>query len=119
MYSLCIFRNRKNKLITLIFSFLLVVVLTILAFINRKTYNVILLPSGSIENVVFNDKCSVYLDSDMGEVYIRYDEGLEDYLIEGEFTKSGKSDLVLIDEEGNRYTLELVIKSDTYQINLN
>ena len=117
LYPLCIFNNKKNKIITFIISILLVTYLTIMAFTNKKIYNTILLTSGSIENVTFNENYNVYLEKNLGEVYIRYDEELEGYLIEGNFKKAGKTNLILIDENGNKIVFELNIKNDSFELN--
>ena len=117
LYSLYVFNNKKNKIILLIISTLIIIILTVMAFTNRKVYNATLLASGSIENVIFNEKCNVYLEKDLGEVYIRYEEGIEDYLIEGDFKKAGKTNLILVDENGNKTVFEISIESDTFDLN--
>ena len=118
LYPLCVFNNKKNKIISFTISALIIIFLTILAFTNRKVYdNVILLSSGSIENVTFNENYNVYLEKDLGEVYIRYEEGMEDYLIEGNFKKTGKTNLILTDENENKTVFELNIGNNTFDLN--
>ena len=117
LYPLCLFNNKKNKIISFTISILIVAFLTTLAFTNRKTYNATLLASGSIENIIFNENCNVYLEKDLGEVYIRYEEGIEDYLIEGNFKKAGKTNLILVDENGNKTVFELKVETDTFELN--
>ena len=117
LYPLCVFNNKKNKIISFIISALIIIFLTILAFTNRKVYNATLLSSGSIENVTFNENYNVYLEKDLGEVYIRYEEGMEDYLIEGNFKKTGKTNLILTDENENKTVFELNIGNNTFDLN--
>ncbi len=117
LYPVCVFKNKKNKLISFTISTLIIIVLTILAFANRKIYNATLIASGSIENITFDENCNVYLEKDLGEVYIKYEEGIEDYLIEGNFRKAGKTNLILIDENGNKTAFEIDIKNDTCSVN--
>ena len=117
LYPVCVFKNKKNKVISFTISTLIIIVLTILAFANRKIYNATLIASGSIENVTFDENCNVYLEKDLGEVYIKYEEGIEDYLIEGNFRKAGKTNLILIDENDNKTVFEIDIKNDTCSVN--
>ncbi len=117
LYPVCVFKNKKNKVISFTISTLIIIVLTILAFANRKIYNATLIASGSIENITFDENCNVYLEKDLGEVYIKYEEGIEDYLIEGNFRKAGKTNLILIDENGNKTAFEIDIKNDTCSVN--
>ena len=56
-------------------------------------------------------------DSKYGKVYIEYDESLEDYKVNAEFTKAGKTNLILEDQEGNKTIYEIDIKSHSYDIN--
>ena len=116
LYPLCIFNNKKNKVITFIISVVIIVCLTILAFTNKKIYNATLLANGSMENVIFDENCKVYLEKDLGEVYIKYEEGIEDYLIEGNFEKAGTTNLILVDANGNKTVFELNIGNDTFDL---
>jgi hypothetical protein len=116
LYPLCIFDNKKNKIITFTISIIIIICLTILAFNNRKVYNATLLVNNSMENVIFNENCNVYLEKDLGEVYIKYDEGIEDYLVEGNFKKAGKTNLTLVDQNGNKTVFELNIGNNTFDI---
>ena len=116
LYPLCIFDNKKNKIITFTISIIIIICLTILAFNNRKVYNATLLVNNSMENVIINENCNVYLEKDLGEVYIKYDEGIEDYLVEGNFKKAGKTNLTLVDQNGNKTVFELNIGNNTFDI---
>ena len=116
IYPLCIFNNKKNKIITLIISIVLIIIFTIMAFKNKLVYNPTLLISDSTNNITFNDSAKVYLENNIGKVYIHYVEGIEDYAIEGEFTRAGKTNLVLIDELGNKYVFKISIGYNTYSI---
>lgn len=117
LYPLYIFNDKKNKIISFTISVLIIILLTTMAFTNKKTYNATLLASGSIEDVTFNENCKVYLEKDLGEVYIRYEEGIEDYIIEANFKKAGKTDLVLVDENGNKTIFELDVKNNKFELN--
>lgn len=116
LYPICIFDNKKNKIISFTISVVIIVCLTILAFSNKKIYNATLFANGSMENVLFDESCKVYLEKDLGEVYIRYDKGIEDYLIEGNFKKTGTTNLILVDKDGNKIVFELDIGNDTFEL---
>lgn len=116
LYPICIFNNKKNKIVSLIINILIIIILTILSFSNRKIYNATLLSNGSIEDVTFNENCKVYLENDLGEVYIKYEEKIEDYLIEGKFKKAGKTIMTLEDENGNKTVFDLNVESNTYNL---
>ncbi len=116
IYPLYIFNNKKNKIISFIISLALAISLTIMGFVNKIEYDITFISSGSIENVIFNDKSKVYLDKDIGEVYIEYIEEFEDYVIKGKFTKAGKANLTLVNEDDSKLVFEINVKSDTYSI---
>ena len=117
LYPISVFNNKKNKIISSSFSILIIIILTIMAFINRKVYNPTLLISGSFENITFNQNYNVYLENNIGNVYIKYDEGIENYLIEGNFIKTGKTFLILEDENNNKIVFKINIKNNTFNIN--
>lgn len=116
LYPLYIFNNKKNKMVSSTISTLIIIILTIMTIANRKVYNATLLVNGSIENVTFNKNCTVYLEKDLGEVHIRYEKEIDDYLIEGNFKKAGKTNLVLMDENGNKTIFELNIGNDNFML---
>lgn len=115
LYPLCIFNNKRNRVISLVISLLIIIVFTIMAFSDKKVYNATLLANGSYD-VIFDDNSIVYLDNDIGDVYIRYDEGLMDYVIEGNFRREGTVNLVLIDKNGERVVFEVNVGNDTFDI---
>jgi hypothetical protein len=47
-------------------------------------------------------------------VYIVYDENLEDYEVEAEFKRAGKSNLILEDSNGNKTIYEIDVKRDNF-----
>ena len=52
----------------------------------------------------------------IGKVYIRYDEGLECYVVEADFVKAGKTNLILEDQKGNKTVFEIDVKRDSCDI---
>ena len=117
LYSMFIFHNQRIKLAATITSIIILIVATFLSFANRTTYNSTLLVSDIETGVVFDNSYKVYLKNDkMGEVHIEYDENLEDYKVDAEFKRAGKTDLILEDLNGNKTIYEIDVKRNTYNI---
>ena len=118
LYPICIFNNKKVKTTGIIISSLIILAMTIITFINKTGYNTTILVNGGEAGAVFDDSYNVYLeDSKYGKVYIEYDESLEDYKINAEFKRAGKTDLIIEDSNGNRKVYEIDIKRNSYDIN--
>ena len=91
--------------------------MTIISLKNRTTYNTTVLINGGESGAVFDDSYKVYLeDNKFGNVHIEYDEGLEDYKIDAEFNRAGKTNLILEDSNGNKTIFILDVKRDSYDI---
>ena len=118
LYPICIFNNKKVKTAGIIISSLIILAMTIITFINKTGYNTTILVNGGEAGAVFDDCYNVYLeDSKYGKVYIEYDESLEDYKINAEFKRSGKTNVIIEDSNGNREVYEIDIKRNSYDIN--
>ena len=118
LYPICIFNNKKVKTAGIIISSLIILAMTIITFINKTGYNTTILVNGGEAGAVFDDSYNVYLeDSKYGKVYIEYDESLEDYKINEEFKRSGKTNVIIEDSNGNREVYEIDIKRNSYDIN--
>lgn len=118
LYSICIFNNKKVKIAGVTISILIILVMSVMAFTNKIVYKTSILASDGDNDIVFNENYNVYLeDNKMGKVYIEYNEGVEIYIVNAEFTKAGKTNLVLVDENGNKTIFELNVGSNTFDIN--
>lgn len=118
LYPICIFSNKKVKTMGIIISVLIILVMTAITFTNNTVYNTTILVNGGDAGAVFDDSYNVYLqDSKYGKVYIEYDESLEDYKVNAEFTRAGKTNLILEDQEGNKTIYEIDIKNNDFDIN--
>lgn len=115
LYPLCIFNNKKIKIASLIISILIIIGLTTYAFTHKKIYDATLLANGS-KNINLTEKSKAYLEKNIGKVCIKYEEGLEDYILNGEFTKVGKTKLIIIDENNKKTEFNLTIKSDSFNL---
>ena len=115
MYPLVTFENKRNKTIGLITSIIIILTFTIIAVASgRMSYNTTILASGGSEGIVFDDKYKVYLkDKEYGDVYIVYEENIEDYMVNASFTKIGKTEFIIESPNGEEAVFELDIKRDT------
>lgn len=117
LYPICIFNNKKVKIIGIIISLIIIITMTFISLTNNTTYHTTLLVSDSETGEVFDDSYKAYLEDErLGQVHIEYDESLEDYKVDAEFKKAGITNLVLEDLNGNKKIYEIDIKRHTYNI---
>lgn len=117
IYPICIFNNKKVKITGFVISILIIITMTIFTFIDKTTYNTTVLVNGGELGAVFDDTYNVYLeDNKFGNVYIKYDDALEDYKLEAEFRKAGKTNIIFEDRNGNKTVFEIDIRRDDYDI---
>ncbi len=118
LYPICIFSNKKVKIVGVILSILIILIMTIITLLYKTVYNTTVLVNGGKTGATFDDSYNVYLDdSKYGNVYIVYNESLEDYVVNAEFQKTGKTNLILEDSTGNKTIFEIDIKDSSYDIN--
>ena len=117
LYPICIYNN-KLKNIGLIISIIIIIISTSLAFLNKYSYNTTILINNDSYNISFDDSYNVYLqDNSFGKVYIEYEDAIEEYVINAKFIKSGKTKLVLEDNEGKKELFEIKIYYDSFDLN--
>ena len=117
-YPILIFNNKKIKITGIIISILIIFAMTTITFLSNTGYNTTVLVSGGSAGAVFDDSYKVYLeDSSYGKVYIVYEDSLENYMVNAEFKKTGKTNIILEDANGNKEVYEIDIKNNTYDIN--
>ena len=117
IYPIFIFNDKKVKLTGLITSLIIIIAMSFITLTNRTTYNTTLLTNAGSMGAVFDSSYKVYLENEkMGTVYIKYNEGLEDYVVDAEFKKAGKTNLILEDSNGNKTIYEIDVKTNTYDI---
>jgi hypothetical protein len=114
IYPLCIFNNKKIKIIGLIISILIMIVFLIKCFGNKPVYNTEVLLSGNTYQ--FDNNCSVIINDDsIGKLSIKYIDSIEDYSVHGEFIKEGKTSFILECSEYKK-EFDLTVKSNTYDV---
>ena len=118
MYPLVIFKNKKIKITTLVISILLIIGATLVIVTKGSTtYNTTILTSGGGAGVIFDDTYEVSLkDNSYGNVYIVYEENIEDYMVNAEFTKTGTTEFIITSPEGKTTTFKLTIYRTSYDI---
>ena len=118
LYPICIFNNQKIKTAGIIIGLLIIATMTYISLTNKTTYNTVILVNNSESGETFNDSYKAYLENDkIGKVSIKYNEGIEDYIVEAEFKRAGITNLILEDSNGNKTIYEIDVKRNTYDIN--
>jgi len=118
LYPLCIFNNIKIRITGVIISLIIITCVSIMALSNSTVYNTTVLVNGGSAGAVFDDNYKVYLEDDsFGKVYIMKDKNIEEYMVNAEFKKAGKTNIILEDANGNKQVFEIDIKRDRYEIN--
>ena len=115
IYPLAIFNNKKVKISGVIISTILIVLVIVLCIIKPPIYSTDILASG--KNYQFDDTYKVYLtDSKYGDLSIKYEDGIEAWMVHAEFKKSGKTEFVLESPTGDKTTFDITIRRDTYDV---
>lgn len=115
LYPVFIFEDRKIRIAGAAIGAAIVVGLTALCLLDPPVYSTELLANGG--EYQFDDSYSVSLaDGKYGDVAIRYEDSIEDYMIHADFRRAGKTVLTLTSPGGEKKEFDLVIEIDTYQI---
>ena len=118
IYPLTIFNNKKIKISGLIVSILIIIIMTILCIIKPPVYETDILSSG--EKYQFDDTYRAYLvDTQYGDLKMRYENAIECWMVHAEFKKAGKTEFVLESPNGTKQVFEIDIKRDTYSVKEN
>ncbi len=118
IYPLFIFSEKKLRLIGVIISAAILLAGTVFALASgRSTYNTTVLISGGSQNVEFDDTYDVSLEDDsFGRAFIVYEENIECYMVNAEFTKTGDTKLILESPKGDRHVFALTVYRDSYHV---
>lgn len=115
IYPLSIFNNKIAKYGGVAISGVLILLMIVNCIVNPPVYSTDILLNG--EKYKFDDTYNVYLvDSKYGDLSIKYEKGIEDYIVHAEFKRSGKTKFVLESPDGIKKTFDITIKKDTYDI---
>ena len=118
IYPLYIFKNKKVKLAGLIISIIILLACTIFAFsAKRDFYNTTIMTNGGELGAHFDDTYTVSLkDPKYGEVFIVYEDAIEDYMINAKFTKTGDTEVIITSPEGEIQEFNLRIERSSYEV---
>lgn len=118
IYPMYIFKDKKVKMIGIIIGVVIITILSVFAFSQKRDfYNTTVLSNGGELGAVFDDTYKVSLkDPEYGRVYIVYEKNIEDYLVNAEFSKTGNTELILESPDGTKEVFELRIERSTYDI---
>ncbi len=115
IYPWAIFKNKIGKIGGVIISSILIIAFTILCMINPPIYSTEILSNG--EKYQFDDTYRVYLiDDKFGDLSIKYEPGIEDWMIHAEFKKAGKTEMILESPDGKKTEFDISIRRNTYTI---
>ena len=115
IYPLYIFKNKKIKIAGVIISSIIIIVVTIYCFLNPPVYSTQILSNG--EKYQFDDTYKVYLtDKKYGELSIKYESGIEDWMVHADFKKAGTTKFILESPNGEKKIFNIKIKRDTYDV---
>ena len=117
-YPLCIFEKKQLRTAGLILSLVLLIGVTVFVLAQGRTaYETDVLSNGGSLGAEFDDTYTAELaDPAYGEVSIRYEEGIEDYMVHARFTKTGSTELILTAPDGTQQRFAIEIGRDTYDI---
>lgn len=116
MYPVVIFKNRMIKKVGAIIGVVAVVVLTIISLLNPPVYSTEIMGNG--EEYQFDGSYTAQLsDEKFGDVEIRYNEGVDDYMLHADFKRGGDTVLTLVSPTGEKKEYNLHIERNKYTIN--
>ena len=117
LYALYIFKDKKVRNAQLVIAVLIIIAMTFLGVSGKNTYNTTILVSGGTSGTVFDDTYKVSLeDESFGKVYIVYEQNIEDYMVNADFSKTGKTKLILESPSGEQYIYDIDVLEDSYHI---
>lgn len=118
IYPISIFKNKKIKIVGAIISSLIIIAMTILVLLHPAIYDTTLFTNDEETGHKFDDTYKAYLaDESFGELYFKYDTGIEDWLLNAKFKKAGKTEVILESPDGEKSIFDITIKRDKYEIN--
>ena len=115
IYPLYIFKDKKIKTAGLLINILMIIIALTICILKPYTYSTDVLANG--DKNPFDDTYKVSLkDEKYGDVKIRYENGIDSYMVHGDFKKEGKTILILESPSKEKVEYNLTIKRDTYDI---
>ena len=114
IYSLAVTEQKKQRIIALTVSAVIVAASVVVAIISPTNISTSVM--ASYKDGPFDETYSVHIeDEKLGTVSIK---AIDDfYVVQGDFKRTGKTKLILEDKDGNKRSFDLDIGRKTYTIN--
>ena len=113
IYPLALFDDKRIKYVGLGISIVLLLLFGIQPLINKPVYNTSI--KCSSEKLYFDNTYKVFLNNPkLGDLYIEYEEDIEDYCIRAKFYHAGEGLVILEDSNGNKNEYRIVVDKNTY-----
>ena len=118
IYPLFVFAEKRIRIIGLIISLVIIAAATILTVTGEKNaYNTVLLVNNGSLGVHFDASYEPSLeDESFGEVYIEFDENLQDYMVKASFRKTGETKFFLKAPDGTERVFRLDVHRSSVDI---
>ena len=114
-YPVVIFNNKKIRMVGALIGAAAVIALTILGLMRPPVYSTEIMANS--EEHPLNDTYTVSLaDPKYGDASIRYEEGIEDYMLHVDLKKAGDTVLTITAPTGETTEYDLHIEKDTYKV---
>ncbi|MBQ7143811.1 MAG: hypothetical protein IJR65_01475 [Oscillospiraceae bacterium] len=115
LYPVAIFENKRIRRVGAAVGGALVVALTILCLLNPPVYSTEIMGNG--EEHHFDDSYTAYLaDGKYGDVQIRYEDGVEEYMLHADFRHAGDTVLTIVSPSGEKEEYDLHIERNKYEL---
>ena len=113
LYPVAIFEDKRIRISGAAIGAAAVVAITVVCLLRPPVYSTDII--GSEGDYKFDGSYSVSLaDDKYGEVEIRYEDALEEYVLHADFKRAGDTVLTLISPEGEKTEFDVHIERDTY-----
>lgn len=117
IYPMVIFKNKKVKIAGIVISCIIIVATTILTLLNPPIYHTSFVSSDGEDGMKFDNTYKAYLrDASYGDLEIKYDDAIEEWLVYANFKKAGKTQVVLESPAGEKTVFDITIRRDTYDL---
>lgn len=114
-YPLYIFKDKKIRIFSSIVGSIFVIIISVISILKPYVYQTDVLLSSDENN--FDNTYKVYLeDNKYGDVEIKYEEGIDTYLVHAQFKKEGSTVLILESQTGEKAEYKLTVSIDKYSI---
>ena len=118
IYPLFVFAAKRLRTIGLILSLMIIAAATVLAVTGeRSAYNTVLLVNNGSQGVEFDGSYEASLeDESFGEVYIDFDENIQDHMVKASFRKTGETKFILRAPDGTERVFRIDVHKSSVDI---